>query len=72
MVKCKIPRKISDAIICIQLENGERHTAAFPPSENLENVLKKFNIEYNKDSALIVYTQREVKFYLLQYYVKNK
>ncbi|OXU22330.1 hypothetical protein TSAR_007650 [Trichomalopsis sarcophagae] len=60
MIKCKIPRKLSNVTICIQLESGDRLTGVFPPTENIENIFKQLTVEYNVESAVVVYTQREI------------
>ncbi|XP_011496389.1 PREDICTED: tether containing UBX domain for GLUT4 [Ceratosolen solmsi marchali] len=60
MVKCKNPRKVSNVGICIQLENGDRLTGEYFPNVNITTILQDLNIQYNTNSAVIIYTQREI------------
>lgn len=60
MVSCKNPRKVSNVTICIQLESGDRLTGEFAPTENIEYIFKELEVQYNVESAVVIYTQREV------------
>ena len=62
MVPCKNPRKVSNVIICVQLENGNRLSGEFPSTVNVQFVLDDLKIDFNKETALINYIQREVSF----------
>ncbi|XP_012278680.1 tether containing UBX domain for GLUT4 isoform X4 [Orussus abietinus] len=60
MVLRSKPRSVSNVTLCIQLENGERVTGQFSPGISLNQILKELCLDQTLDTAILVYTHREI------------
>ncbi|XP_058793588.1 tether containing UBX domain for GLUT4 isoform X2 [Phymastichus coffea] len=60
MVKCKIPRKVSNVTICVQLENGKREIGVFSATVTIEKILDNLGIEFNTETAIIIFMHKEI------------
>lgn len=66
MVKCKNPRKVTNVTICVQMENGSRVTGEYPTNVNIAKILTDLKVDCNTESAVIIFTQREVRFFYIR------
>lgn len=60
MVACTKPRKKSDVMIGIQLEDGQRLTGEYAPDTSLTDILKSLCPGQDLDRAVIIYMHREI------------
>ncbi|XP_014206334.1 tether containing UBX domain for GLUT4 [Copidosoma floridanum] len=60
VVKRNIPRAVSNVRICVQLENRERKNGEFSPDVNIQKVLSDLKVEYDAETAVIIFTQKEI------------
>ncbi|XP_017877829.1 tether containing UBX domain for GLUT4-like, partial [Ceratina calcarata] len=60
MVPCTKVRSISNVVIGIQLENGERLMSEFTPDVTLTEILKKLNLHEGLGQIILIYMHQEI------------